>query len=113
MLSREEWSKPKTRVTPWRSPPAKPSLLGFINFLDGKPVDEEYDYHDVTHCPVGKYAYSLGLSYFELIAALGGKPGPTHPANEVCGWNACITWPEPRTFGAAAERARKYQRRGW
>lgn len=82
MLNNPNWDKPiKT----------EPSLEGFIAWLETKPPEEEYNWRNDKECAVGQYAQSLGLCYLYISYLDRGG----------------IAYHQPRTFGAAAKRAKK------
>jgi len=68
----------------------QPSVEGFAQFCESKPPEERYEY--VSHnCACHQYYKFLGIPY---------QDGP-NPLEDIALW-----WPE--TFGACAQRARKY-----
>lgn len=76
---------------------SKPSLSGFIAWLEQQNPKARYDYRPAGNCAIGKYFKHLGTTYhkevFEMI-------------RELYDWNQHITHPKPHTFGAALSRAR-------
>lgn len=71
-----------------------PSLSGFISWLEQQDPAAKYWYWLSGVCPIGQYMESLGLRYRDLYFHLTFR------------WDAFITGPKPRTYGAALIRAR-------
>lgn len=71
----------------------------FLTFCRSKPADETYSFWSLDRCACAQFAEALGWpgyndankSQRELRAAIGQK------------WNL-LAFPEPRTFGALADR---------
>ena len=77
-----------------------PTLYGFTAWLERHLADERYKYPHFDECPIGQYCESIGTTYRAAMEAMGATFNL---------WNGEITSPYPRTFGAAAERARAYE----
>lgn len=78
----------------------KPSLAGFVAWLELQDARRQYAYWRCNECAIGEYLSSIGTSYIDEC----GKGRPM--IDNLCRWNAA-TAPTPWTFGAALARARK------
>lgn len=78
----------------------KPSLQGFIAWLEQQPPDEAYEYWTCHECAIGQYLQSIGTTYTDQCR--------TGVIRLLCDWNNQITRKYPRTLGAALDRARLY-----
>lgn len=81
---------------------SKPSLGGFITWLSQQDPDTEYVYENCDTCAIGRYLKSIGTSYSDQLWPPSGAM-----FGIIREWNMNITFPFPRTFGAALKRARK------
>lgn len=77
----------------------KPSLAGFIAWLEQQPADRPYDYQPCPTCAIGQYLRAIGKTEADLLV---GGDAPYHV------WNHHIAKPLPWTFGAALMRARTF-----
>jgi hypothetical protein len=77
----------------------EPSLTGFIAWLAQQHPWASYHYTPCTGCAIDGYLRSIGTTYEDHHAA-GGYP------IRLKQWNEAIAQPNPRTYGAALERAR-------
>jgi hypothetical protein len=80
---------------------AKPTLQGFVAWLERQKAEARYQYMPCSTCAIGQYLTSIGTSYSEQCDG-------TRDYQYLCEWNHMITAPGVQTFGAALERARKY-----
>jgi hypothetical protein len=79
----------------WRKANVKPSLEGFIGWLEVQNPSITYTYMDTDRCLVAQYLASIGgHKITDYFAAQGGTTGSR------------IAVSTPHTFGAALERAR-------
>ena len=72
----------------------KPSLTGFIAWLETQNPTVEYDYCNVSVCAIGRWLHSLGLP-------------PIGMRFHEVGLTERIVHDRPWTFGAALKRARR------
>lgn len=79
------------------------SLRGIIAWLETKPARESYCYTNPRACAAAQYKQSLGATGDDVIVKLSYRIPADAPG--IWLWN--IVAPEPQTFGAALERARK------
>ena len=72
------------------------SLAGFISWLETQDPTRPYSYWPCATCAIGQYLRATGKS--EADAGV---------ADVYFDWNQDIAGPQPHTFGAALDRARK------
>jgi hypothetical protein len=84
--------------------PAKPdvfSLAGLIAWLETQDPTTEYCWIDAHHCLYGQYCRAHGHEYVDVYERFSEQIIPTGE----------ISFPHPRTFGAALSRARAISKR--
>lgn len=74
----------------------KPSLQGFIAWLEQQPADAIYDFTPCPTCAIGQYLRASGKTETDI------------GCRTYFDWNRHIAEPLPRTFGAALMRARTF-----
>ena len=82
------------------------SIDGFISWLGQQPGSKTYEYYS-CQCAIGQYMEAHGKKYNEHWVM-----GNYYRRNQLRDWNLKITMQEPRTFGAAFERAKAYRDAG-
>jgi hypothetical protein len=85
MLYNPKWSK------------TKPTLRGFISWLEKQNPRKKYRYMFPDTCVTGLYAQSLGKTFGTLLEL-----------SILQEWDETIAEPLPHTFGAALKRAKAF-----
>ena len=81
----------------------KPGMIGFVAWLTRQSPTEKYDANRPQKCALGQYYKTIGRECRVTIAEVADDFGVEY-------WlifNAVAT--EPRTFGAALQRARSFK----
>lgn len=98
MLYDKRWDKPEVKADPF-------SLKSLMEWLEKQPADDEYCFLDTGGCLFFQYLDHNGV----VVASVGGNYYRAEQHGEMItlphGWPK-IAAEEPRTFGAALERAR-------
>jgi hypothetical protein len=79
---------------------AKPSLAGFISWLEKQDPKARFDYVPPDNCAIGQYLKSIGTTYEDYYCDGGGM-------GNLCDWNQNVT-AKTKTLGGALKAARAY-----
>src|SRR5262245_58873885 len=79
------------------------SLLSLIAWLETQPADKPYEYTAPDRCVLSQYLKDLGYEPLDAFVDFGAEP----QSDDEGFWLCEIVRPQPWTFGAALERARK------
>ncbi len=80
-------------------------LANLIKWLETKDLDEEYDFYHDSECLLGQYVRFCGVHNYEIGGWECSLEGVTQEIPLAFG---DIAVSEPRTFGEALSRAKKY-----
>ena len=83
----------------------------FTKWLDGKPKDETYDFRACLSCAIGQYVREVGVKNFFGATATGWFDTEQEHHHTLIPHHSIVSdWPQ--TFGAAAERAKRWANAG-
>lgn len=94
----------------WEKPADVMSVRSLIAWLERQPADKEYCYLDHGHCLIGDYLRSCGFSDIWVGGFTYRHSGTAGERRRLPDAFEDVAADFPRTYGAALERAREFNR---